>query len=255
MSRSAAVEKLAAARARRVVADVSGDGRVVTVDSGYINPMSVYVLRDVGATGEVAVVDVNTAHAVPRILKAIEDTGGHADDVRWIVPTHVHLDHAGGVAALLEACPNARVLAHPRCAKHLINPDKLVEAVKHVYGEAAFDLLYGGMDAVPESAVDVLDDEATVEFGAGKLRFMHTRGHAKHHFVVLDETSGAIFTGDAFGVAYEASMYGGEEHRMLVPSTSPSDFEPENAIEAVNRVRCRVCVQHCVVNTVCAVTC
>ncbi|MBY0370332.1 MBL fold metallo-hydrolase, partial [bacterium] len=90
-----------------------------------------------------AFVETNTAHAVPRFLEALRKRGLGPEAVDYIVVTHVHLDHAGGTAALAAACPQARVLAHPRAARHLKDPSKLVASAKAVYGEERFSELYG----------------------------------------------------------------------------------------------------------------
>lgn len=183
--------------------------------------------------GEVAFIEASTSHAVPRLLSALEKEGLSPEAVKYIIVTHVHLDHAGGTSALVRACPNATVLAHPKAARHLIEPEKLVASAKRVYGEEAFLSLYGTIERIDAARVVSVDDGKTVTLGNSTLRFMHTRGHANHHFVVHDEDKAVVYTGDAFGLTYPALQRAG---RLSYPSTSPIDFDGPAAMASVKRV-------------------
>ncbi len=183
--------------------------------------------------GEAAFIEVNTTHAVPHLLAALKAAQLTPEQVKYIIVTHVHLDHAGGTSALLAHCPNATVLAHPRAARHLVDPSRLVASARQVYGEQLFDSLYGAIGPIDEARVKSLDDGAAVSLGGATLRFLHTRGHANHHFVVHDETDNVVFTGDTFGLVYPALQAHG---RFAFPSTSPTDFDGPAAIESVQRI-------------------
>jgi glyoxylase-like metal-dependent hydrolase (beta-lactamase superfamily II) len=198
-----------------------------------------YVQRDLACAylrvsgDECAFIETNTAHAVPRLLAALAAQGRSPADVRYVIVTHVHLDHAGGAHALMARCPNATLLAHPRAARHLIDPAKLVAGATAVYGAAHFAELYGTIRGVDAARVRALDDGAEVPFGAGALRFIHTRGHANHHFVVHDPALDTVFTGDAFGLVYPQLQRAG---LIAFPSTSPTDFDGPAAHAAVDRI-------------------
>ena len=205
---------------------------VVTVDCDYIRPrFAAAYLRVAG--GEAAFVETNTALAAPRLLDALAATGIPREAVRWVIVTHVHLDHAGGAGAIMRACPNATLLAHPRAARHLVDPSKLVASALSVYGEARFRDLYGTIEPVPAERVRSLDDGAEVEIGGDALRFHHVRGHANHHFVVHDPALDTVFTGDAFGLVYPALQRPGP---FAFPSTSPTDFDPAEARASIDRI-------------------
>lgn len=195
--------------------------------SGYV---AAYLRID---RGECAFIEAYTTHAVPHLLAALEARGRRPEDVRWIVVTHVHLDHAGGASALLARCPNATLLAHPRAARHLVDPSKLVAGAKRVYGEAYFEKVYGTIEPAPAERVRALDDGATFDLGDSTLRVHHTRGHAKHHFVVHDPATTTVFTGDTFGLVYPSLQRAG---RFALASTSPTDFEPAEARSSIQRV-------------------
>jgi len=204
-----------------------------TIDTHYLGQSDVAAAYLIVEGDRAAFVDNNTNAAVPRLLASLAEHGLAPEQVEYLIITHVHLDHAGGTSALARACPNATVLAHPRAAPHVIDPSKLVASASTVYGPDQFKRLYGTIEAVAEDRVRVMDDEQTLRFGHRELRFLHTRGHANHHFCIADSASGAIFSGDAFGLVYPALQ---REGTFAFPSTSPTDFEPELARQAVGRL-------------------
>jgi len=204
-----------------------------TIDCGYLGRegfAAAYLMRE---GDRAAFVETNTNRAVPKLLAALEAEGLAPEAVEYVIITHVHLDHAGGASALMEACPNATLLAHPRAAKHAISPRKLVESAQAVYGEATFRELYGDIRPIPEERVRTLDDEETLSFGERTLTFLHTRGHANHHFCILDSGSNGIFTGDSFGLVYPHVQHRG---LFAIPSTSPTDFDAPEAKRSVDRI-------------------
>lgn len=205
---------------------------VVTIDCQYMRPRfaASYLLVE----GEMAAfVENNTAHSVPLLLDALRSRGLTPEQVRYLIVTHVHLDHAGGSSALMRACPNATLLAHPRAAPHLIDPTRLVSSARRVYGESAFRELYGEITPIDGRRVRVMQDGDKLRFGARNLRFIHTRGHANHHFCVHDDRADGVFTGDSFGLAYP-DLQG---HGLFVfPSTSPTDFIPSEARRALRKI-------------------
>ena len=204
-----------------------------TIDTHYLGLPEVAAAYLIVEGDRAAFVDNNTNTAVPRLLASLAEQGLAPEQVEYLIITHVHLDHAGGTSALAKASPNARVVAHPRAAPHVIDPTKLVASASAVYGQAEFERLYGTIEPVPEDRVQVMDDEQTLRLGKRELRFLHTRGHANHHFCIKDSVSGAIFSGDAFGLVYPALQ---GEGTFALPSTSPTDFEPELARESIRRL-------------------
>ncbi|MEM1023705.1 MAG: MBL fold metallo-hydrolase [Myxococcota bacterium] len=202
------------------------------IDCGYTMPRyaaAYLIVRN----GRAAFVDNNTAHAVPRMLETLQAQGLNPEDVDYCIITHVHLDHAGGSSALMKACPNATLVAHPRAARHAIDPSKLVSSASEVYGDARFRELYGVIEPIDEERVRTMEDDETLRFADRTLRFLHTRGHANHHFVILVEEDEVIFTGDAFGLCYPDLC---AEGLFAFPSTSPTDFDGPLAREAVQRI-------------------
>ncbi len=195
-----------------------------TIDADITPGFTACYLRLAG--DECAFIEAHTAHAVPRLLAALEQHGKKPEDVRYLVVTHAHLDHAAGASAVVAACPNATLLAHPRAAKNLIDPARLVEGATAVYGERRFAELYGTIAPIPAERVRALEDGETFALGGAKLSVHHTYGHAYHHFIVDDPATDTVYTGDTFGLVYPALQTRG---RFAIPSTSPTGF---NAVEA-----------------------
>lgn len=185
------------------------------------------------AGDECAFVECYTNHALPELLGALSAHGRRPEDVRYVVVTHAHLDHAGGASALVAACPNATLLAHPRAARHLIAPEKLVASATAVYGEEHFRQVYGAILPIPEERVRVLEDHDTFTLGDATLTAHHTAGHAKHHLVLHDPRTGTVFTGDTFGIVYPRLQRG---KTFAFASTSPTDFDAESAHASLDRI-------------------
>jgi glyoxylase-like metal-dependent hydrolase (beta-lactamase superfamily II) len=223
--------------------EVSSRRRIRTIDCEYLYPefAAAYLLID-QPTGQpasmarAAFIDNNTAHCVPLLLEALKNEGLTSSQVDFVIITHVHLDHAGGTSQLMKACPQATCLAHPRAAKHLIDPSKLIQSARQVYGDEPFERMYGKIEPIPASRVRLVEDSDQIGLGASgaaPLRFMHTRGHANHHMCIIEPETASIFTGDAFGLAYPALQRQG---LLIFPTTSPTDFDYATATESVDRI-------------------
>lgn len=202
-----------------------------TIDADVTPRFTACYLRTAG--DECAFIEAHTAHAVPRLLDTLAAHKKKPEDVRWVVVTHAHLDHAAGASALLDACPRATLLAHPRTAKNLIDPARLIQGATAVYGEQRFRDLYGTVAPIAKERVIALDDGASFDLGDAKLSVWHTSGHAFHHFIVDDPATDSVFTGDTFGLVYPALQHHG---RFVIPSTSPTGFHGQEALRSIDKV-------------------
>ncbi len=206
---------------------------VITIDTLYTGVPKVaaaYLLVD---DGQAAFIETNTSACVPTLLQALADAGLTPDAVKYVIITHIHLDHAGGAGTLMAACPNAVLLAHPKAAPHAIDPARIIAGATAVYGQEAFDELYGVIEPVPADRVRIMADDETVTLGGRTLTFLHTRGHANHHFCVYDDASNSVFTGDSFGVLYPHMQGNGT---LALASTSPTDFDGPAAHASLDRI-------------------
>ncbi|WPL15590.1 hydroxyacylglutathione hydrolase [Thiorhodovibrio winogradskyi] len=181
-----------------------------------------------------AFIDTGVARALPRLLAAVADLGLTPAHVEAVIPTHVHLDHAGAAGALMQACPNARLIVHPKGAPHLIDPAKLIAGATAVYGAEDFARHFGAPTPIPESRVELAQDEQRIDLGGRILRFIDTPGHANHHGCLFDERTRGWFTGDTFGIAYPELRT--EAGPWLFAPTTPVAFDPSAWQASVDRL-------------------
>jgi len=202
------------------------------VDAGYILPgvAATYLFT---APGEGVIIETGTNSTVPRILGAIEEANKRPEEIEFIIITHLHLDHSGGVARLMERCKNATLLCHPRAVRHLIDPVRLVSGTQEVYGVERFQFLYGEIAPVDEGRIRAVEDQETIQVGNRTLRFFHTPGHARHHICIHDSLSNGMFTGDAFGIAYPPLQQNG---LFIYPATTATDFDPILMRRTIERI-------------------
>jgi glyoxylase-like metal-dependent hydrolase (beta-lactamase superfamily II) len=175
-------------------------------------------------------VETGSQSSVPALLKALEDHGVAPGDLAGVAVTHIHLDHAGGVGNVAKAFPKATVYVHEKGARHLVDPERLVNSAAMVYGDL-LDSLYGRLDPTPAERIHVLQDGEVIEVGPGRtLTTIDSPGHAKHHLALHDSESGILFAGDAVGVRLP-------DGGVLRPATPPADFDLDQALNSIRRFR------------------
>jgi glyoxylase-like metal-dependent hydrolase (beta-lactamase superfamily II) len=203
------------------------------IDTGLNRPghTACYLLH---AAGELAFVDCGASNNVPRLLAALEVLGFTTHQVRHILPTHVHLDHAGGSGRLLRHCPNALVSTHHRGLPHLVDPSRLQQGAMAVYGAEAFRRLFGELIPVPEERGRALREGDRIRLGNREILFLDTPGHANHHGCFFDPVGGNLFTGDAFGLRYPELDHDGTP--FLVATTTPVAFDPEAWLASLRKM-------------------
>jgi glyoxylase-like metal-dependent hydrolase (beta-lactamase superfamily II) len=175
-------------------------------------------------------VDCGYASSYENVLAGLAEVGVMPTDVRYIIPTHVHLDHSGGAGRLLKEMPNAQVVAHEKSVKHLVDPTKLMESVTKVFGEALV-ALYGAPRPISAERITAVGKEASLDLGGGLTgTIIHTPGHAPHQIsMVLDETK-TLLTADAVGVVYPWL-------KVMLPTTPPPSFNLTEFLATVRTLR------------------
>ncbi|MEO7057147.1 MAG: MBL fold metallo-hydrolase, partial [Caldimonas sp.] len=125
---------------------------ITVVDTGFHRPLfdAAYLIVE---SGRAAFVDTGTNQSVPRLLAALAAEGIATDAVDYVIATHVHLDHAGGAGLLMQSLPNARLVVHPRGARHLVDPVHLMAGATAVYGAAEVERSYGSLQPVAAERV------------------------------------------------------------------------------------------------------
>jgi len=174
--------------------------------------------------GQVALIDTGTAHTAPLIMALLEKRSIAKEQVKYIIPTHVHLDHAGGSGQLMAQLPNAELVVHTYGSRHMIDPSKLQAGASQVYGAEAFKKNFDILLPIPASRVIEMYDGMQLDLNGRSLQLIETPGHARHHLTVWDETSKGLFTGDVFGNGYP--QFHSEKGRYLLPVTSPVQLDP-----------------------------
>ncbi len=231
--------------ARHLADPVRVDAHARLIDTGLYRPRhtACYLLE---SAGELAFIDCGAATSVPRLLKVLEALGHSPEAVRWILPTHVHLDHAGGAGRLLAACPHATLATHHRGLPHLIDPGRLQAGAMAVYGETAFERLFGTLTPAPEGRCQALEEGDRIPLGDFELQFLDTPGHANHHGCFFDPVTGAIYTGDTFGLHYAELDHDGEP--LILATTTPVAFDPaawQRSLDAILALNpSRACLTH-----------
>jgi glyoxylase-like metal-dependent hydrolase (beta-lactamase superfamily II) len=185
--------------------------------------------------GRAAFIDTGTNHAVPRLLEALDALGVARDAVDHVIPTHVHLDHAGGAGLLMRELPRATLVVHPRGARHLIQPAALYQGALAVYGQEEMDRSYGCLVGVDAQRVTTTHDGMVLELGGRPLCFADTPGHARHHHCVWDAATRGWFTGDTFGLSYR-EFDDADGRPWIFPTSTPVQFDPPALRASIERM-------------------
>ncbi len=205
---------------------------ITCIDTGLFRPRmaAAYLLQH---QGKAAIIETGVTNTVPRILNALSNKGVAPEDVLYVIPTHVHLDHAGGAGALMQKFPNAKLIVHPRGARHLIDPAKLWAGSVEVYGEEMLDRVYGRPVPVDEARVIIAADDFEIAVAGRVLKFIDTPGHARHHFSVYDQMSQGFFSGDTFGISYRETD--SVQGAFMMPTTTPVQLDPQAWHQSLDR--------------------
>lgn len=173
---------------------------------------------------ELTIIETGPSPSVKHVKSGMESLGFSLDQVKYIIVTHIHLDHAGGAGLLLKDCPNARIVVHPKGIRHLEEPERLIAGAKAVYGEK-FEELFDPIIPILHERMIIKNDGDILKIGTTCiLKFFDTPGHSNHHFSIYDPISNGMFTGDTVGVRYEQLISDGVT--FFLPSTSPNQFNP-----------------------------
>lgn len=191
---------------------------------GYRNTVAAYIVK-----GEkyAAVVDTGYGSSSRRVADAIAKANA-TDRLRYIIPTHAHLDHCGASGDLANIYRGSEVRAHERALPHLINPSRLLESVKAIYPPYAFEAM-GGMRPVDENRARVMDDGEEIDLGGLTLRSIYTPGHAPHHLSIQIVELGYILTGDAVPSKYPFSDY-------YIPNIVPPRYDLDQALQSLRKI-------------------
>ena len=166
---------------------------------------TVYLVMD----DKTALVETGFSVQIPDILEAVDKLGYDIRKLSYIIPTHVHPDHAGAAGLLARQLPQTKVVAYSRAAKVLADPpilERLMQGFKQVFGDGAQEL-FGEMLPIAEERFVLVQDGESIPLGERELRVIHTPGHDPNHLCFLDTKTRGLFCGDALG-AYFSDIKG-----------------------------------------------
>lgn len=185
---------------------------------------TIYFIRD----GKGALIEPGPSLTIPSIQEAMKQLG--MNDLAYIIPTHIHLDHAGAIGSLAQLFLDAKVLLHNRGAKHAKDPSRLIESTRMSFGND-FEDLFGPIIPVPENQVRTSSDGETISMNGRSLQIIHTPGHAPHHLAIFDQKTKGLFSGEALGVPIPGAKF------SPVPAAAPPSFDIEEYLKSIEKLR------------------
>lgn len=203
---------------------VDGVQKVESEVPGMKETFTVYFIKDRSNV----LIDPGPSCLVPVILAAAKELG--ITDFQYIIPTHIHMDHAGGSGRLAGIFKRATIVANSQGARHIIDPSRLIRSTKMAFGND-FENTFGSIIPVVESRVKVVRDGEKLRIGDTRdLIFYEAPGHAPHHLAIFDTKTAGLFCGEALGLIYDADT------PPLSAATAPS-YDPEEYIRTMERLR------------------
>jgi glyoxylase-like metal-dependent hydrolase (beta-lactamase superfamily II) len=178
--------------------------------------------------GGVALIDPGPSTTLGVLRAELERAGISLSDVRALLLTHIHLDHAGATGTLVHEIPGLRVYVHERGVPHLVNPEKLIASAERLYGDD-MDRLWGEVRPVPQDALIALQEGERISAGGRELEVAYTPGHASHHVSYFNAETGIAFVGDTAGIRLNPGGY-------VLPPTPPPDIDLEQWRDSLDRI-------------------
>jgi glyoxylase-like metal-dependent hydrolase (beta-lactamase superfamily II) len=209
------------------------DNGISAIDAGYFRA-GLAAIHLIVEAGKAALVDTGTSSSVAGVMEILLKKNIVPADVAYVFLTHIHLDHAGGAGEFMHRFPNAKLVVHPRGARHMADPTRLVASATEVYGEAEFNRVYGVIRPVEANRIIEAPDGFSLDFNGRPLLFLDTPGHARHHYCIFDKQGQSFFTGDTFGISYREFDVDGME--FVFPTTTPVQFDPVAAHASLDRI-------------------
>jgi glyoxylase-like metal-dependent hydrolase (beta-lactamase superfamily II) len=164
-----------------------------------------------------------------KLLTSSKELGLSLEDIAYIIPTHIHVDHGGGAGYLAQYLPQAKVVLHPKAVAHMIDPSRLIQGTRLVFGED-FEKVFGPILPVPESQIHIASEREVIQLVGRELRIFFSPGHASHHISIQDSLTEGLFCGEALGLL-SANVPG-----VVLPAAAPP-FDLELYLETIEKLR------------------
>ncbi len=198
--------------------------KVHTIDLKFLGQTNAIAAFVIEYDGVVILVESGPHSTLPILSAAVEDLGYTLTDVKAVLLSHIHLDHAG--AAWCFAEQGAHVYVHPFGYPHILDPTKLLASATMIYG-SAMDMLWGTLKPIASDRISAVEDRAVIDHNGLKFTAHHTPGHAKHH--IAWELDNMLFTGDVGGVCINKGP--------VIPPCPPPDINIEDWITSIDRIQ------------------
>ena len=196
-----------------------GARRIAAIDVDWLGHARSIAACLLEGDGFAALVDPGPAVSLPALREGLRSHGLSPADLDAVLLTHIHLDHAGAVGALVRENPRLAVYVHATGAPHMAHPAKLLESAGRLYGDR-MERLYGAFLAVPQENLRALQGGESLSLGRFRLDVLHTPGHARHHVCYFDSSEGVAFAGDTAGIRIQGDTF-------VLPATPPPDVDLE----------------------------
>lgn len=176
-----------------------------------------------------ALIEVGPTTCEEALLRGLQEAGVGPSEVRDVLVTHIHLDHAGACGALAKPIPRATFHMHESGVPHLVDPRRLQESARRAWGPAS-DQLWGEIVPLPAARIHPLRGGERIPLkGGDELEVIATPGHARHHVAFYDRATRTVFTGDGAGV-----LVPGATHNR--PALPPPDLDIEQVLQSLERM-------------------
>jgi glyoxylase-like metal-dependent hydrolase (beta-lactamase superfamily II) len=195
------------------------EGRISGIDA----PFAIYFIKD----GDGAIIEPGPAVLVPEIQEAAKELGILSPG--YIIPTHIHLDHAGGLGRLAEVFPDSRIVVNGEGARHIVEPARLIASTRMAFGDD-FEATFGPILPVPEARLEIVTDGDRLTVGSRQLLVVNTPGHASHHISLFDSKTRGLFSGESLGLIYSPGY-------PPLPAVAPPSFDMELYLEDMENLR------------------
>jgi glyoxylase-like metal-dependent hydrolase (beta-lactamase superfamily II) len=198
------------------------------VDLNFLGRPQIIATAILHGPAGVALVDPGPTTTLGNLTTELTRKGIRFEDVRHILLTHIHLDHAGSVGSILDRHSHIDVVVHSRGARHLENPEKLLASAGRLYAED-MDRLWGEVKPVAAARLTAVEGGETLTIAGRQIEVAYTPGHASHHVSYFDTASGVAFVGDTAGIRRGSGTY-------VMPPTPPPDIDLDAWRESQQRI-------------------
>ncbi len=198
------------------------------IDLNFVGKPEIIATAILHGVSGIALVDPGPSTTLAHLRAELGRKGFSISDIRQLLITHIHLDHAGATGALLKENPAIEVFVHERGAPHMADPAKLLASASRLY-QQDMGPLWGEVLPVPASALRPLAGGETITVGGRELQVAYTPGHASHHVSYFDASSRVAFVGDTAGIRRGGGAY-------VMPPTPPPDIDLEAWRESEARI-------------------